>query len=230
MPHFAPPPPLMADPAPFWRNSFVHRLMLATLINQMENRLLAENSATHTLEHWLHEHGLLGRADTLRAERERTAQRLCPPDLAAALSLPTSQGEQCLRYRKIRLVAHNRTYSEAENWFVPERLTKPMTEALEQTDTPFGRVVAPLRFTRQLIRRETLWSPLPPLWEMQHHIPPSPHSAEAENGEDAPLDLPPHFFRHIALLRRDDGTPFSLVVETYTPQSFAFTPPTVASS
>ena len=196
----------------------MHRLMLATLISQMENRLLAENSATQTLEHWLREHALLGAHETLRAEREASAHSPCPSDLLAALDLTTPQGGQSLRYRKIRLAGHNRTYSEAENWFVPERLTKTMTEALEQTDTPFGRVVSPLRFTRQLIRRETLWSPLPDLWETQPHLPNSATEAD-------PLALPPHLFRHIALLRTHAGIPFSLVVETYTPQAFAFPPP-----
>ncbi len=196
----------------------MHRLMLASLINQMENRLLAESSATHTLEHWLREHGLLDGQETLRAERETQAHRPCPPDLLGALDIPTSQSGQALRYRKIRLVGHNRVYSEAENWFVPARLTSPMTETLEQTDTPFGRVVSPLGFTRQLIRRETLWSPLPELWEM--HPQPAQDTANTQ-----PLALPPHLFRHMALLRTHAGTPFSLVVETYTPQAFAFGPP-----
>lgn len=205
-----------------WRNSFVHRLMLATLISQMENRLLAESSATQTLERWLQEHKLLGVQETLRAERDMEVQRACPPDLAAALDIPAPQADSALHYRKIRLVGHGHVYSEAENWFVPERLTKTMTETLEQTDTPFGRVVSPLRFTRQLIRRETLWSPLPDLWEMQPHAALRPDTQEAEA---TPLALPPHLFRHIALLRTHEGTPFSLVVETYTPQAFAFTPP-----
>ena len=107
-----------------------------------------------------------------------------------------------------------------------------MTEALEQTDTPFGRVVSPLRFTRQLIRRETLWSPLPDLWEMQSHLPSSTawdaqQSQPRKNRplENQPLALPAHLFRHVALLRTHTGTPFSLVVETYTPQAFAFGPP-----
>ena len=218
MPNFAPLPPAMEPMPTHWQNRFLHRLMLATLINQMENRLLAENSATHTLEHWLRAHALLGPHETLRAERESTAQRTCPPDLLAALELPDPGSAHALHYRKIRLTAHNRTYSEAENWFVPARLTKTMTQALEQTDTPFGRVVSPLRFTRQLIRRETLWSPLPDLWEMQ------PQPEGSKMGAE-PLPLPPHLFRHIALLRTHAGIPFSLVVETYTPQAFAFGPP-----
>lgn len=218
MPHFVPSRTAAAPLPPLWRNSFLHRLMLATLISQMENRLLAESSATRTLENWLHEHRLLDPHQTLRAERDVGAQRPCPPDLAAALDIPAHPGANALRYRKIRLVGHGHIYSEAENWFVPQRLTKNMTDTLEQTDTPFGRVVSPLRFTRQLIRREALWSPLPDLWET-HPQPPS-YKEGAE-----PLALPPHLFRHIALLRTHAGAPFSLVVETYTPQAFAFGPP-----
>ncbi|MFT8418420.1 MAG: hypothetical protein ABF636_06260 [Acetobacter sp.] len=219
MPNFAPTQPSTEPSTLPWRNSFLHRLMLASLINQMENRLLAESSATHTLEHWLHQHNLLGRHQTLRAEREADAHHPCPPDLLGALAISAPHSPHTLRYRKIRLVGHGRIYSEAENWFVPERLTPSMTQELEQTDTPFGRVVSPLGFTRQLLRRETLWSPLPDLWEMQR---PCALSAQAE---EAPLALPPHLFRHVALLRTHTGTPFSLVVETYTPQAFAFGPP-----
>lgn len=219
MPHFVPLQPAKAPPIQPWRNSFLHRLMLATLISQMENRLLAESSATRTLEDWLQNHKLLDRHETLHAERETGAHAPCPPDLIDLLGSPVHQSASPLRYRKIRLVGHGCVFSQAENWFVPECLTKTMTDALEQTDTPFGRVVSPLRFTRQLIRRETLWSPLPDLWEM-HSQPP------ADKTEAEPLALPPYLFRHIALLRTHSGTPFSLVVETYTPQAFAFTPPT----
>lgn len=219
MPNFAPPQPRIKPTPQPWRNSFLHRLMLATLIRQMENRLLAENSATQTLERWLQEHAMFGPNETLRAERESNTSPPCPPELLAALDMPAPHNGHALRYRKIRLMGQNHIYSEAENWFVPARLTTSMTETLEQTDTPFGRVVAPLGFTRQLLRRETLWSPLPNLWEMQPLI---THQAQ----EEAPLALPPYLFRHVALLRTHAGTPFSLVVETYTPQAFAFGPPT----
>lgn len=222
MPDFTPPAPTTAHHHPVWRDSFLHRLMLASLINQMENRLLAENSATQTLEHWLTEHKLLGRAETLRAERVASPARPCPPDLLSALDIPGKPAGQSLGYRKIRLMGNTQTYSEAENWFVADRLSKPMTDALEQTDTPFGRVVSPLRFTRQLLRRETLWSPLPDLWEMQGQ---STHDTAQNAPQGKALALPPHLFRHVALLRTHAGTPFSLVVETYTPQAFAFGPP-----
>ena len=218
MPDFTPPAPPTAHTHTLWRDSFLHRLMLASLITRMENRLLAENSATQTLEHWLVEHKLLGGTQTLRAERVASPPRPCPPDLLSALDMPAGHSGQHLGYRKIRLMGQAHTYSEAENWFVTERLSQSMTEALEQTDTPFGRVVSPLRFTRQLLRRETLWSPLPDLWEMQDQ----PYSTTTQG---KPLVLPPYLFRHVALLRTHAGTPFSLVVETYTPQAFAFGPP-----
>ena len=218
MPDFTPPAPATAHHHPVWRDSFLHRLMLASLINQMENRLLAENSATQTLEHWLRAHDLLRGQESLRAQRVTSPPRSCPPDLLATLDMPDTHAGLGLGYRKIRLMGATHTYSEAENWFVTDRLSPSMTEALEQTDTPFGRVVSPLRFTRQLLRRETLWSPLPDLWEMQDQ----PYSTTTQG---KPLVLPPYLFRHVALLRTHAGTPFSLVVETYTPQAFAFGPP-----
>ncbi|WP_025826707.1 hypothetical protein [Acetobacter okinawensis] len=222
MPDFKPHAPTTAPLPSVWQDSFLHRLMLASLINQMENRLLAENSATQTLEHWLRAHKLLCGQETLRAERVTSPPRPCPADLLATLDMPTPHTGQGLGYRKIRLMGNTHTYSEAENWFVTDRLSQSMTQALEQTDTPFGRVVSPLRFTRQLIRRETLWSPLPDLWEMQEQ---PLHGTVPGAPQNQPLALPPHLFRHVALLRTHAGTPFSLVVETYTPQAFAFGPP-----
>ncbi|MFC1459186.1 hypothetical protein ACETIH_21265 [Microvirga arabica] len=39
----------------------------------------------------------------------------------------------------------------AENWFVPQRLTEGMNEALIRTNVPFGRVVAPLHPFRRTL-------------------------------------------------------------------------------
>ena len=64
-----------------------------------------------------------------------------------------------------------------------------------------------LHFHRHTISAETLWQPLPPLWEMQ------PGSAAEVTGE---LCLPSQVLQHRALLMSPNGTPFSEVVETYT--------------
>jgi hypothetical protein len=49
-----------------------------------------------------------------------------------------------VKYRHVRLRCGTRVLSEADNWYVPARLTPDMNRTLETTDAPFGRVVAPL--------------------------------------------------------------------------------------
>ena len=92
-----------------------------------------------------------------------------------------------------------------------------MQRQLDTTDIPFGHIVRPLAFSRQLLLRESLWSALPEGW--QHMALP-----QATGGA---LDLPPYLFRHVAVLRTGAGAPFSVVVETYTPEAMRFTPPTL---
>ncbi|EIM31077.1 hypothetical protein MicloDRAFT_00000640 [Microvirga lotononidis] len=41
--------------------------------------------------------------------------------------------------------------ARAGNWFVPQRLTATMNEALNATEIPFGTVVAPLRPIRRIL-------------------------------------------------------------------------------
>jgi hypothetical protein len=55
--------------------------------------------------------------------------------------------------------------SEADLWFVPSRLLPDMVQALASTDTPFGRIVGPLR-----PRRITI--------DAVHHAAPSPVGLE----------------------------------------------------
>jgi hypothetical protein len=90
-----------------------------------------------------------------------------------------------------------------------------MNHALDTTDTPFGRVVAALHFTRRTLTADLLWSPLPSNWEMHALPPPAP----------SPLTPRSEIPRQRAILSRADGVPFSEVVETYTASMLDFTPP-----
>lgn len=64
-----------------------------------------------------------------------------------------------LRYRRVKLVCGNHVLSEADNWYVPDRLTPDMNHALDTTDVPFGAVVKPLNFHRKPIKMEALTDP-----------------------------------------------------------------------
>lgn len=56
-----------------------------------------------------------------------------------------------VRYRRLDLNCGGRTYSRAENWYVPGRLTPEMNAALESGDAPYGVVVRPLGAHRRLV-------------------------------------------------------------------------------
>jgi hypothetical protein len=51
----------------------------------------------------------------------------------------------------VKLKCGKATFSVADNWYVPERLTPAMNAALDGGDTPYGRVIAPLRATRRTL-------------------------------------------------------------------------------
>lgn len=94
-----------------------------------------------------------------------------------------------MAYRHVRLSCGASVLSVAHNWYVPSRLSPDMNEALETSDTPFGKVVAPLRFTRERL------------------------ASERGPAEGCPKDT---ILSHRAVLRLPDGRPLSLVVECYT--------------
>jgi hypothetical protein len=103
--------------------------------------------------------------------------------------------------------------SEAENWYVPGRLTAQMNTSLDTTDAPFGRVVKSLDFRRHTISATVLSPFLPPGWET---MPP------ARIERMSPPCLPAYLLQHRAILTLPDGTAFSEVVETYTGNVLSF--------
>ncbi len=54
-------------------------------------------------------------------------------------------------HRRVRLAARGIIVSEADLWYVAARLPAGMQRALLETDTPFGRIVAPLRPHRETL-------------------------------------------------------------------------------
>jgi len=202
---------LAAEPAP-WPDSFVGRLEALALIESLNADLLSHDSATLTLERWCADHGL---ADPARivAERVRDVDKPATAEVRAALDV---KPDEKLGYRRVQLKCGDRVLSEADNWYVPSRLTPEMNQVLETTDTPFGKAVAALHFRRHTLSADLLWRPLPKGWEMG--------AATAEGGK-TPLAAPEHVLEHRAVLSTPDGEPFSEVVETYTGEVLAFPPP-----
>lgn len=115
------------------------------------------------------------------------------PPSAETRRLLDVDANQVVGYRHVRLSCGARVLSTAHNWYVPGRLPTEMNQALDTSDTPFGKVIAPLHFTRERL------------------------ASKRGAAQGCPRDT---VLSHRALLRRPDGRPLSLVLECYTPANF----------
>ena len=199
----APLPPAAAGFG--WPDDRFHRLAALALLEQLRGALLSENSATRTLQDWCVAHRLNGTsaAEQVVADHDPSVHRALEPADRALLAI---NADEPVRYRHVRLRCGGHLLSEADNWYVPGRLTAEMNHQIETTDIPFGRVVLALGFTRTTLSSRLLWSPLPSDWIIAVQPAPDP---------DRKLAIPDAVIENRALLRRADGQPFSLVVETY---------------
>jgi chorismate-pyruvate lyase len=119
----------------------------AALVWALNTRLIAGATATETLLAWCEEHGLSEGPITVEI-RQCFAPAVVPDDVLPALKLDPGE---TIHYRQVRLMRGPLPLAAAENWFVPQRLTADMNEALIQTNVPFGRVIAPLRPLRRTL-------------------------------------------------------------------------------
>ena len=185
------------------------RTQLLALLQTLNATLLSQPSATLTLEHWCADHALASPARIV-ALRGTDATKPITVEDRAVLAIAA---DEPVRYRRVRLACGTHVLSEADNWYVPSRLTPAMNATLDTTDVPFGKAVQALDFKRRTLSAELLWSPLPDGWEMRGPPPSNP---------GATLAIPREVLRHRAVLTRADGAPFSLVVETYSSTLLAF--------
>lgn len=205
--------PTWAQESPAWPDTYVARLQALALIETLNGEVLASRSATLTLEAWCRDHEL-AQEPVIVAEVARGAAKSPPPEQKQRLQL---SAEEEVKYRRVRLKCGDRVLSEADNWYVPDRLTAAMNVLLETTRTPFGKVVAPLEPYRQTFAVKLLWSPLPDGWER------SPMAAVPATG--GALAIPDALFEHRALLYTREHKPFAEVDEVYQRQLLAFPAP-----
>jgi hypothetical protein len=157
------------------------------LIASLNTDLLAHDSATETLSRWCATRHLAD-PPTIVAHRVAGPGKLADARVRALLN--AAPGE-AIGYRRVALACGAHVLSNADNWYRPGRLTAAMNAELAATDHPFGAVVRSLGFHRVTLSAQVLVS----------------------RRERA---IPAAILRHEALLETPDGTPFSLVVETYT--------------
>jgi hypothetical protein len=202
------------EQAPNWTGSFVARVEALALVQTLNADLLSHDSATLTLERWCDVHRLAS-PPRIVAQRVPDVDKPPTPEQRRELAITATDP---VRYRRVKLMCGAHVLSEADNWYVPGRLTPEMNKLLDTTDTPFGVVVRALHFQRHTLSSTLLWLPLPAGWEMNA-------TGARDTGADQPM--PSKLLEHRAVLTLPDGTPFSEVVETYTDNVLAFpmTPP-----
>lgn len=201
-----------AAAAPAWPDTFEGRVEALAVVQTLNADILAGRSATLSLERWCADHRLAPEPRIV-AHLVEGADKLATPEQRRRLEVGP---DEPVRHRRVRLACGDRVLSEADNWYVPGRLTPQMNRLLDETDTPFGKAVQPLRPFRRTFAAETLWSPLPPGWEMGQPLP-------ALSGGTLPI--PDHLFEHHAVLYTEDGKrPFSEVDEVYRGDLLAFPP------
>jgi hypothetical protein len=192
-----------------WTSSFLGRVEAVAVLQTLNADLLSHDSATLTLERWCGDHQL---ASPPKIVASRVPGVDKPPTSEQRRELDVAPND-VVRYRRVRLMCGALVLSEADNWYVPGRLTPEMNKLLDTTDTPFGVVVRALHFQRHTLSSTLLWLPLPAGWE-----------TSAASARDAVADepMPSKLLEHRAVLTLPDGTPFSEVVETYTDKVLAF--------
>jgi chorismate-pyruvate lyase len=202
-----------AQEQPTWPDTYVARLQALALVQTLNGKILASRSATLTLEAWCHDHHLADE-DVIAAEVVRGVTKAATPEQRRRLQVgPNTE----VKYRRVRLRCGSRVLSEAENWYVPDRLTAEMNHSLDVTNTAFGRVVQSLKPYRETFDATILWSPLPEGWER------SQRPAAKVNAQ--PLAIPDALFEHRAIVYTGQHIPISEVDEVYQKQLLAFPAP-----
>jgi len=155
------------------------------LMQALNDELLASRSATQTLEAWCSDHHLAAQPRIVaqlvtNTDKDATAEQRQRLHVAST---------DVVKFRHVRLRCGARVLSEADNWYVPGRLSAEMNRLLETTDTPFGVVVRPLEPYRETLAVTTFWT--------------------------AGAAPPEALFAHRAVLFTRDHVPFSEVYEVY---------------
>ena len=204
-----------AEPTP-WPDTPVARLEALALVQTLNAEILACRSATFTLEKWCADHRLSGTVEPKIVARQMDAKAR-PATAEQRQRLDVGPSEE-IKVRHVQLLCGDRVFSEADNWYVPARLTAEMNRLLETTTTPFGKAVQDLHPYRRTFAAIVLWQPLPEGWETKPLANPPKDSGTS-------LSIPDALFEHRAVLYTEAGKPFSEVDEVYQHGLLDFAPP-----
>jgi chorismate-pyruvate lyase len=119
-------------------------------VDRLRDDLLASSSATQVLTRYcdtLH----LASPPVIRALRDDLVLP-APPEVRQLLG---TGPDDVIRHRRVRLACGAHVLSNADNWYLPSRLTPEMNRLLDETQTPFGTAVRELDFHRRTLEAAT---------------------------------------------------------------------------
>ena len=108
-----------------WQDDFQSRLEAYAIMQMLNVELLGSSSATRTLEKWCQTHQLAA-LPSIVAQPVLGDNK--PPSQEQMQHLEVTGPEQ-VKHRKVRLYCGDQLLSEADNWYVPDRLTADMKPA-----------------------------------------------------------------------------------------------------
>lgn len=169
------------------------QLPARALAEALNTSIRSSSSATLALEKWCAEHAM---ADPARivARLQRGHEQAATDEQRRRLEVNL---HTTVKHRRVQLYCGVHLMSEADNWYVPSRLSAEMNRLLEETDTPFGKVVQPLAPYRRTFATSNLW----------------PQDAN---------EIPTALFEHRAMLYTAAHLPLAEVRETYQRGVLAF--------
>jgi uncharacterized protein YjiS (DUF1127 family) len=169
----------------------------AALVRELSGHLLHASTATEALHAWCVAHRLS--AGPITAVKQDPDRPRCADDDVLDELMPARH--ERISYRCVRLVRGRVVLSEADNWFIPERLPPEVRSALETTDMPFGAAIARLRPSRR-----TYFVRFPEL---------SSASEAGTGGWPAGLSPSTPILEHKAIVLDQNRQPLSVVSERY---------------
>ncbi len=179
------------------------------ILQTLNATLLASKSATQTLQKWCDDHHIASPAK-IRAVRDEHIFKAASDEIRHILKV---SNDEKIGYRSVQLFCGEYVLSEADNWYVPSRLTDEMNDLLNNSETPFGLAVQSLNFHRRTDEVILLWQPASSNWDQK---------TISFDSHIKPPDIPDQVLQHQAVLMTDQNVPFSIVIETYTKNIFLF--------
>ena len=140
-----------AQTAPEWPDTFVAQVEAVAIVETLDATLLAARSATFTLDKWCADHKL-GSETKIRARLVRDIDKPVTAEQRHRLQIDETEP---VKFRHVELRCGDRILSEADNWYVPSRLTAEMNRQLETHSLWAGRC-RPKTVPADLRRRDAL--------------------------------------------------------------------------